>query len=116
MSEKKVLDDDQLKDLIANSFKNIRSTVEKDLIESVGNSLRWQLEEQYKTTISEFFNEEIAPTLKAQLVENKVAIMESIGESLVEKSKAIGDAITKKMLEEIVGGSYKAGKIFEAIF
>ena len=60
---------------------------QQELSQKIVDSLVWNLGDEIQKIAAEFFNEEIAPEIKAQLAEGKAEIIEAIKEALLNSAK-----------------------------
>jgi len=73
------------------------------------------LEGLIKDTVQKYYKAEVEPELTSALVLHKSAILDEIISSCYKVGEAVGNAMTKKAIENLAS-SYKQGEVLKVLF
>ena len=104
---------DELKVFLDENSNAIKKAAQDAIIQRVQDNLRWNMPETFSEIVNQFLKDEIAPAVKAALMDEKGAIIAA----MTEAASGIGDALAKAMVKqsaETLQG-YKGADVFKAV-
>ena len=106
---------EDLQALMAEHEQAIKHTVIEEVKEQIKRDITWELNQQIGAIVKKFLNEDIAPEIRATLVESKPAILEAVAKSAV----VIGQLLTDGLVEDAqkkMKDSYGRRAVVKALF
>lgn len=92
----------------------LKASVLTEIQGSIKRDIQWQLQQEIGVIVKKFMAEDIAPEIRAALVESKPAILTAVAES----AAAIGEAVALALVEDVkknLSERYKRSKILQAM-
>ena len=106
---------EDLQKLLAEHEDEIRHSVIDEVKTQIKSDLAWSLCQEISAIVKKFLAEDIAPEIRAALVENKPVILAAV----VEAANTMGALLTEGMVAEVkerMEKSYQRSSIIKALF
>lgn len=104
-----------IESILARSEQEIRAQVIEDAKKAFSQQLGWALESKIKASVDEFFQAEILPALRDDMVAAKPEILKSIKVGLLKTAEALGEALYQNASAKL-SRSYSVGSIAKELF
>lgn len=109
------MDDQFYKEVLEENKDAVKRAVKEAMLESVKQKFGWGLPDALKKTVDEFLKEEILPAIRADLLENKDAIVAAATDAVRGAPAEIGKALQEHLAKNLTD-SWKLRKVTEALF
>lgn len=93
----------------------VRQAVADAMLDSIKREFQWELPNALKKVVNEFIEEEIAPSVRAQLLENKDELVQAATALIAGVPAEIGKALQMHLAKTLTD-SWKLRKVTEALF
>ena len=106
---------EDLQKLLAEHEDAIKHSVVDEVKAQIKSDLEWSLRQEISAIVKKFLTEDIAPEIRAALVENKPVILAAV----VEAANTMGALLTEGLVAEVKGRmetSYQRSSIIKALF
>lgn len=106
---------EDLEKLLAEHEQAIKHTVIDEVTAQIKKDITWELNTQISAIVKKFLNEDIAPEIRATLVESKPVILEAVANAAV----VIGQLLTNGLVEDAqkkMKDSYGRRGVIKALF
>lgn len=104
---------DELKAFLEDNSTAIKKAAQDAIIQRVQDNLRWNMPDTFSQIVNEFLKDEIAPAVKAALMDEKGAIITAMTEAASGIGDQLAKAMTKQAAETLQG--YKGADVFKAV-
>ena len=105
--------EDEMKAFLDENSHAIKAAARDAMIERVKQTLQWQMPGTFSEILNEFLKDEIAPAVKAALMDEKGAIIAAMAKATAEIGDALAKAMAKQAAETLIG--YKGSDVFKAV-
>lgn len=105
--------EEQLLKMLADEKDEIAAAVRKKAVEAMTASLSWQLPQSVTKAVTEFFEAEIVPEIKAHLADQKGPIVDAS----IKAASEIGDLVAAQMVKQAVESmtGYRSSEVIKAL-
>jgi len=105
--------EDEMKAFLDENSAAIKAAARDAMVEKVKQTMQWHMPGTFSEILNEFLKDEIAPAVKAALMDEKGAIIAAMAKATTEIGDNLAKAMAKQAAEALVG--YKAQDVFKAV-
>lgn len=109
------MNDQFYKEILEENKDAVRQKVKEAMLESVAKEFQWELPKVVREAVNEFVQEEIVPAVRAELLENKDAMVQAATDMIAGVPAEIGKAMQEQLAKTLTD-SWKLRKVTEALF
>lgn len=109
------MDDKFFKEVLEENKDAVKRKVREAMLEGIERQFSWELPQAVKNEVSKFVEEEIVPSVRADLMENKDAMVNAATEIVASVPAELAKAM-QEQLAKTLKDSWKLRKVTEALF
>jgi hypothetical protein len=111
-----MIDKEQLVQMLETHEQELKGAILEQLKKSIEHDIAWSLQQEISAIVKKWMAEDIAPEVRAALVETKPAVLAAVAEAAEAVGHGLAEAMVAQCKENLERSSYKRAGLIKALF